>query len=55
MTKQVSKILVGLMTALLAGSVMATDEYMPEPAGQIGKDLTASPENVEPAFHNAPK
>ena len=48
MTKQVSKILVGLMTALFAGSLMAADVQ------PVGKDLTQSPENIAPAFHNAP-
>lgn len=51
MTKQVSKILAGFFTALLAGSVIAADNNI-EP---IGKDLAASPENIEPAFHNAPR
>lgn len=49
MTKKQSKILVGLMTALFAGSLMAT-EVQP-----VGKDLTQSPENVTPAFHKAPR
>ncbi|MBF0750879.1 MULTISPECIES: nitrate reductase cytochrome c-type subunit [Pasteurellaceae] len=49
MTKQVSKILIGLMTALFAGSLMAT-EVQP-----VGKDLTQSPENIAPEFHNSPR
>lgn len=49
MTKSVSKILMGLMTALFAGSLMAA-EVQP-----VGKDLSQSPENVAPAFHTAPR
>lgn len=49
MTKQVSKILAGLFTALFAGSLMASD------APAVGKDLTQAAENIPPAFHNAPR
>ena len=49
MTKQVSKILAGLFTALFAGSLMASD------APAVGKDLTQAAENIAPAFHNAPR
>ena len=49
MTKQVSKILAGLFTALFAGSLIASD------APAVGKDLTQAAENIAPAFHNAPR
>ncbi|VEH65678.1 diheme cytochrome c NapB [Rodentibacter pneumotropicus] len=49
MTNQVSKILVGLMTTLFAGYLMANDVQ------PIGKDLTQSPDNITPAFHTAPR
>ena len=49
MTKQVSKILAGLFTALFAGSLMASD------APAVGKDLTQAAENIAPAFHNPPR